>query len=165
MGKTDMKKLAARYKEYEGFGRVHNGETWAKMLNLSMNLFLYYTEEKGLTIEELYELRGIVYKESRKGTRMEETRETMERLLKQSGYPDIGVEVFRIPGQLAHKVTWNGEVIGKYFYKEGRLVLTNGEGIHLLNLLEYETMLVRTKGGWVWHPETKQALLDQIIGR
>lgn len=162
MAKVDTEKLAARVKQYEGFGRSHRGEQWAKMLDLSMDSFMYYVEEKGLRIEDLYDLKSIVYKEPKKGAKMEETRSRVEYILEISGYTDYELEVFATPGQPVHQIMIEGEPVGRYFYKEGRLVLTNKEGMTLTKLEAHEVKLVQGQNGWEWHPETRAAWMAYL---
>lgn len=61
-------RLAARWNngeytrglKYPGFGEEHTGAEWARLLNLPRNSLWRYLK-KGLTIEEVAEIRGITY--------------------------------------------------------------------------------------------------------
>ena len=46
--------------EYEAFGEVHSLNQWAKLLGVSKTSLWRYIQ-KGLTIEEVCELRGVEY--------------------------------------------------------------------------------------------------------
>lgn len=54
-------RLTARWSKYPGFGEEHTGAEWAKLLELPRNSLWRYLQ-RGLTIEQIAELRGIKYK-------------------------------------------------------------------------------------------------------
>lgn len=149
----------------EAFGHNHTTEEWAKMLKLPDDDFRYYTADKGLTIEELYALRGFTYKEPKKGARMVEAWERLRPIFDRSGYDPDKLTVEYKLGAPVHVIKFDGSTVGRYFYKEARLVLAGGEGI-FLDRLEPEKVKVQNRGGvWVWHPVTRDALIDSIMSR
>lgn len=146
-----------RNMEFEGFGKVHTGEEWAFMLDLPLDRFAYYTGEKGLTVADLYTIKGIPYSDlkNRRGYQIEKTRRRIESILAQSGYSTARVDILTAPGQAAHRIVVNGEQIGKYFYREDRLVLSNKEGFFLGKIADHEIKIMYGANGWEWHPKTK----------
>lgn len=49
-----------RWQKYPGFGEEHTNAEWARRLKLPRNTFWRY-RKRGLTIEQIVELRGIKY--------------------------------------------------------------------------------------------------------
>ena len=157
MTKLSDKAIIAMVKEYEGFGQVYSGKEWAEMLDMDLEQFAYYTNEKGLTVKDLYAIKGITYREPKRGRRMAETRKRIEYILLRSGYLPDSLDLTAVNGQPAHRIFVDNELIGRYFYKDDRLVLNNGEGYYLGALEGCEVLLVHGRDGWDWHPEAKQA--------
>ena len=157
MSELNKEMVIAMVLNYEGFGRTHRGDVWAELLGIAQDRFAYYMCEKGLTIEELYEIKGVTYREPKRGRRMAETRERIEHILLRSGYVPYRLDLTSVPGQPAHRVFVEDQLLGRYFYKEDRLVLNNGEGYYLGALEDCETPLVHDRNGWSWHPEAKRA--------
>lgn len=52
--------LAARHRKYKGFGEEHTNAEWARKFGLDRAVVWRYLQ-RGLTIEEIAELRGIKY--------------------------------------------------------------------------------------------------------
>lgn len=57
---NNMSRLEARWRRYEGFGEAHSCPRWAQLLGLPRNTLWRYLQ-RGLTIEQVVELRGIKY--------------------------------------------------------------------------------------------------------
>jgi cupin superfamily acireductone dioxygenase involved in methionine salvage len=149
--------------QYEGFGRYHTADEWAQMLDMSVELFQYCTEDKDLTVEELYQIKGIEYKELKRGRYIEKARALFEFIFMQSGFLNIDeLELQSKPGSPAYNVMYEGELVGKYYYKEARFVLA-GEGF-MLNKLDPETVKIQRDGDvWQWHPDTRGSWLRQMF--
>ena len=58
---SDTERLIRRHQKFEGFGEKHTGAKWAKLLGIPRNTLWRYLFQRGLTIEEVAELRGIEY--------------------------------------------------------------------------------------------------------
>lgn len=56
----NMSRLAARWRKYEGFGSERTNAEWARELGLARHVLWRYLQ-RGLTIEQVVELRGIEY--------------------------------------------------------------------------------------------------------
>ena len=55
-------RMVHRHQKFEGFGEEHTGAEWAKLLGIPRNTLWRYLFRRGLTIEEVAELRGIEYR-------------------------------------------------------------------------------------------------------
>lgn len=60
---NNTSRLEARWRKYEGFGLMKTNADWAKELGLARNVLWRYLQ-RGLTIEQVVELRGIDYPKS-----------------------------------------------------------------------------------------------------
>lgn len=148
-------------KLYEGFGKKFPAAEWAKRLNLSVSAFYFYANVKGLTVEELFALRGISYYDTKaRGRHMQATHDLMVDILCRSGFFDTApLRVASMPSRAYHIIWYKDERLGEYFYHENRLVLSNGEGL-LLDRLDPETVrIIRRDALWAPHPDLKKALL------
>ena len=56
----ETERLEARWRKYPGFGEEHTNAEWAKLFGLPRNTFRRYLT-KGLTVEQIAQLRGIKY--------------------------------------------------------------------------------------------------------
>lgn len=56
----NMSRLEARWRRYEGFGSERTNAEWARELGLARHVLWRYLQ-RGLTIEQVVELRGIEY--------------------------------------------------------------------------------------------------------
>lgn len=62
MAETNIStRTIARWKTFKGFGEEHTNAEWARRLGLPRNTLWKYLQ-KGMTIEEIAELRKITYK-------------------------------------------------------------------------------------------------------
>jgi len=59
MGNLNKKNLEARHRKFEGFGQAHSVPKWAELAGIPRNSMWRYLTQYGLTVEEVYELRGI----------------------------------------------------------------------------------------------------------
>ena len=59
-GKDYEARIEARSKTYPGFGEKHTNAEWAKLLGLPRNTLWRYLQ-RGLTIEEIAQKRGLKY--------------------------------------------------------------------------------------------------------
>lgn len=158
--------VAPQSRRFGAFGKQYTAQEWSRMLDMPLNLFLYYVEDKELTVEELYQLRGIKYREPKKGAKMYETRERIEFILRASGYTDLeSLGVKAVTGSPIHTITLDGAQVGRYYYKQGRLVLSNGEGVFLNKMGAHEVKVQRVGNLWEWHPETRKRLIEIALGR
>lgn len=57
---SENNRLEARWRTFPGFGEEHTNAEWARLLELPRNTLWRYLQ-RGLTIEEVAELRGIKY--------------------------------------------------------------------------------------------------------
>jgi Fic family protein len=53
-------RLAVRHKKWTGFGEEHSGPEWARLFGIDRSVMWRYLK-KGLTIEEIAEIREIKY--------------------------------------------------------------------------------------------------------
>lgn len=168
MTEKERARLEARHRTYEGFGDRRSAATWARLAGIPRTSFWRYLQA-GMTVEEIFELRGATYKaESPKpGTRkprysakMTETRMMLYRLLTVSGYilnegPEC-IDVKPLQNK-QHAITFHGRPFGSYNYKTGILLLSRGEYIPI-NELDWATtrVLRNSYGFWEPHPQTRQ---------
>ena len=61
MTEKELETMKTRNRKYDGFGEQHSGAKWARLLNLPRNSLWRYLK-KGLTIEEIAQVRNIKYK-------------------------------------------------------------------------------------------------------
>lgn len=61
MTEKDCRRIAARHQLFEGFGEKHTRADWARLLGLPRNTLWRYLD-RGLTVEEIAELRSIEYR-------------------------------------------------------------------------------------------------------
>lgn len=54
-------RMAHRHQKFKGFGEEHTESEWAKLLGIARNTMWRYLFQRGLTIEEVAELRGVEY--------------------------------------------------------------------------------------------------------
>lgn len=57
---NNLSRLEARWKKYDGFGAKRTNADWARELGLARHVLWRYLQ-RGLTIEQVVELRGIDY--------------------------------------------------------------------------------------------------------
>lgn len=158
--------LRAKGEPVQAFGKVYMAEQWAKMLNMSFNLFTYLHKDCRKTVEEIYQLQGIEFSAPKRGARMQDTLRQMSVVMIQSGYKDLTqLDAERIPGSPSHRITMNGEIVGRYFYNDGRLVMENGEGVRITDMGEGEPRVQRVGGVWRLHPDTKLAIINNAARR
>lgn len=147
---------------------------WAEQIQMTAVDVAYYLEVKGLTIEDLFRIKGRKPKikgaerKPRVSAEMVRTRERIGVLLENSGY--IGpnelesIEVRRSGTHTHHAITFRGKPLGIYNYKTGGLVLSGGEGFPLW-ALEWEEAKIQIEqdGRWCIHPDTKKILFASHI--
>lgn len=167
---TREEKRAADQTVLEGFGVAQTVKYWREDLGIGLELFNYLTRVEGLTIESIYETLKRTYQSPEEnkpkgGARMRESLGRLKPIFSGSGYdPELLTVEYR-PGAPVHTVKFNGCTVGRYYYKECRLVMLTGEGV-FLDRLEPEKIKVQNyHGGWVWHPDTRAALIDSLINR
>lgn len=154
----------------KGYGVELSTREWADRLGLNAFDVVYYVEHKGLTIEELFALRGAKYepprpRKPREGKKMLETKERMGLLLEMSGFIDRndteGIDVRWLESGRRHSVHFNGQHLGDYNYKTGVLRLSDGQGIPLWELDWEEAKVVQDEDGIFHpHPDTHIAVVD-----
>ena len=166
-------------KTIDGFGYTYTVSEWANLLDLSMDVFKYYTEEKGLTVEDLYEIRGFNFvpkkpkqRKPRQGARMEETKLRMYLLLLDSGYLlDEGqdqITVKPLDNNGNHFVAVGRRAFGTYNYREGTLKMKTGNGIPLRELDKEgltATVIQTRDGGWDIHPDTQRMIVSRALAK
>lgn len=145
---------------------------WADRLGLEPQELMHYIH-KGLTVEELFTLRGPKYKppkprKPRESKQMVATKERMAILLEMSGIADRndteGLEVERLGTGTNHAVHYKGELVGVYNYKTGRLRLSDGQGIPLGDMEWEDAKIVRNDDGkWSPHSDTHRILLNRAV--
>jgi hypothetical protein len=158
----------------QGYGVQLLSSEWADLLGIECGELLYYVEKKGLTIEELYKLRGRTFKASktkrkpRVSEQMKNTQSRIGLLLEASGYIERNsledIEVRRVGTHSDHAVSFRGALLGVYNYKTGGLCLSSGEGLPLWDF-DWEDAKVwqRPDGMWEVHADTKRLLLEKNI--
>lgn len=60
---NSMNRLEARWRKYAGFGVEKTNAEWARELGLARHVLWRYLQ-RGLTVEQVVELRGIKYPKS-----------------------------------------------------------------------------------------------------
>ena len=169
MTEKQRDRMENRHKTYEGFGDKRSASHWARIAGLPRTTFWRYLQE-GLTVEEIFKLRGCSYtsenpearpRKDRQGARMEETRLAAEQLINASGYRvERGSVLVEILGGTRHRVTYNGQPFGTYNYKTDSLQLSGGEGLRLKDpLVEGQQVLRVANGTWELHPRTRIKIL------
>ena len=155
--------LKAKNEPIQAFGNVYTAEQWAHMLNISFNMFNYLRKDCGKTVEELYQLQGLVFSAPKRGAKMQDTLRRMAVILRQSGHENLaGLDVESIPGSPSHRVILDGVRVGRYFYNDGRLVMESGEGVRITDMGEGEPKIQIVGGVWGLHPDTKLAIINNV---
>lgn len=157
----------------KGYGTELPSSEWAEMLKMPAHEVMWYVEQKGLTIEDLFKLRGIKPKEPKKrkpreSAQMVVTKERFGLLLEVSGYigenETEGILVQRVGTNTSHLVSYQGSIIGVYNYKTGGLRLSGGESFPLRKLDWEEAKIVQgANGQWHLHPDTKALIIKEAI--
>lgn len=57
---NDLTRLEARWRKYKGFGEEKTNAEWARALGLARHVLWRYLQ-RGLTVEQVADLRGITY--------------------------------------------------------------------------------------------------------
>lgn len=153
----------------KGYGVELFATEWANLLGMQTTDFLYYVDNKGLTIEELFDLRGPKYKpprprKPRESKQMTATRDRINYLLKVSQIAE-GIEVLKAEaGTTLHILKYQGEPFGEYNYKTGALRLSGGEWIPLQKLRREDAKVERGEDGlWYAHRDTRVILIVQDV--
>lgn len=162
--------MSENFKTYTGFGYALPAKKWADLLGMGSAEFKYYIEEKDLSVEDMYKLRGINFepprgRKDRWGEKMKDTRDEMFLLLVRSGcvYPKETretVTVKPLDKKGNHQVKFKDSIVGTFNYRTGVLTLSNREGLHLRKLEEEEAepMIRQNEAGlWEVHPHTRGA--------
>lgn len=157
----------------KGYGVELSTSEWAERLGLNASDVSYYVDQKGLTIEELFTLRGSKYKpprprKPREGKKMLETKERIGILLEVSGFIDRndteGIDVRWVSPGTWHSVHFNGQPLGAYNYKTGVLRLSGGQSIPLWELDWEEAKVVQDEEGLFHpHPNTHIVLVNKAL--
>lgn len=170
---TYKEQREAGHEMVEGFGTERTAAEWAGLLDMRLSLFLYCTKTEGMTVERLYEFRGLKYKppkkrKPRESEAMLRTKERMRILLTMSGYSDDktldSIEVRRVGNNGTHAISCMGELLGLYAYRSGRLKLSGGQGLPLFEL-EWEDARIRQNKDGLWepHPDTSALLIRRAL--
>lgn len=180
--KAAQRKMERWHKKHPGFGMEKTSAEWAALSGLHKNTMRRYLFEYGMTVEEVYALRGIAppgagtpeptkktarSRKPRRGTKLEETRQEIYTILVASGYigPDEGIETVwaEYAGSQAHRVYFKEGPLGTYKYITKELKLIGGEGVPLWAGLE-DVRIVRNEYGlWELHPDTRQELTGRFF--
>lgn len=162
---------------YKGFGHEHTVAQWAHMANMRAGELRYWVETKGLTVEDILQLKKLSYKspyekadserKQRTGPRLAATINLVHDVLLASGYmtnatvDDITVKPIDTNGN--HAVQFQGQPLGVYNYRTGALKLTGGGGI---NLKEFDPLTVliekNSLGTWSLQRETQELMLQKF---
>lgn len=180
---ASQQKMERWHKKHKGFGMEKTSAEWAALSGLHRNTMRRYLFEYGVTVEEIYKLRGIAppgagkpepagnpsrNRKPRRGAKLEETRQTIYTLLVVSGYvgPGEGIEAVWAGYQhpQSHKVAFKDCPVGSYNYEKKELKLTSGEGLKLEDRFIGELKIRKNHMNlWEVHPETRQLLANEFI--
>lgn len=161
-------------KKYKGFEEELTAAEWAKKLNMDADLFLYSVETCRLNVEELYRIRGAKYEAPKtkgpgKEKHMNDARRWAELILAPSGcmaVDDIDnpetLELVVVPGSPSYVVRLHGETVGRFFYKERRMVIAD-EGVPLDKIDLDDLAAVKTPDGWRWSDRTHIANVNRYL--
>lgn len=157
-------------KTYTGFGYALPAKKWAELLGMRLSELSYYAEEKDLSVEDMYKLRGIIFnpprgRKDRWGGKMKDTQDEIFLLLLRSGYvlpkeTKHTITVKPLDKKGNHQVKFKDSIVGAFNYRTGVLTLSNREGLHLRRLEEEEAEpMVRQNDAGLWevHPLTRGA--------
>lgn len=157
----------------EAFGVKCSSCEWAEFLKMDRSELLYYVCEKGLTIEDLYKIKGRKYngpkpRKPRVSAKMKETQERMGILLEVSGYIDRNdlddIVIKKIGTHTLHGIEFRGQDFGVYDYRNGGLRLNSGQGLPLWKLdWEDAKVQLNEEGLWDIHRDTKEILFSRIV--
>lgn len=160
-------------KKYKGFGEEHSVKEWSKLLDIRFGVLSYCLEKEKKTVEEMAHFFGIVYpapkkRKPREGAHMVEGRKLIEELFRRSGQEvEPGSVVLKLINNTTHKVTFNGQHVGKYDYKTGCLGnLFEGRFIPLK--AEYSERLriqLNKYGRWELTPETQAIIAREMMAK
>ena len=158
---------------YEGFGEEHSAKEWAKLLDIRFGVLSYCLEKEKKTVEEMANFFGVVYpqpkkRKPREGAHMVEGRKLIEELFRRSGQEvKEGSVVLSLIRNTTHKVTFNGQHVGKYDYKTGCLGnLFEGRFIPLKAEYSRRLKIQQNKYGcWELTPETQTIITREQMAK
>ena len=166
-----IERIKAKNTMVEGFGELRSAAEWARIVGVHRSTFSRYLQQ-GLTVEDVFRARGIMYRDQgkpvkcrkpRQSAEMRETQSVIYQLLTWSGYTiDVGPESVEVKptNNQRHLITFKGLPFGEYNYRTGELKLSNKTGIPLkMPGLDFPLVSRNHIGLWEPHPETVREIL------